>query len=357
MTPWQFELSGRPFSGDERSALAPDLDSLGADVSVLDVYDATLSAVSRLTRPRVLRGYAGEQLAGAAVVMLCRDGARSFFSGELARRALHPLPPIWYWERSSLATDGHSGPGLVTAGVDRRQFVDQALSWLRRRHLVGSVVDRSEAPAGRGQVATRGLGVSQVDISQGGSAAVLAEHRNLPRKVRRFAGRGGRVEVRTGAMPGWLAEPLLTAYAVTRPINPPFVELYPQMVRAHWALTSDRLVHLVAMIEDRPVGYHSFWRAGRRLALLSGAFGRPDDGNAHAYENVLLGSLDVAGELGCSVVDFGPTVNAVKRSLLGAQPTELRFVSGVAPVRAAVRAMLPRTALSPDSIEAVVGRT
>jgi hypothetical protein len=355
VTPWQFELSGRPFSGDERDALAPDLDSLGADVSVLDVYDATLSVASRLTQPRVLRAYAGERMLGAAVVMLCRDGGSSFFSGSLARRAVHPLPPIWYWERSGLATDGHSGPGLVTAGVDRRELAGRAVSWLRRRHLVGSVVELSGAPALSGQVVTRGFGISQVDVSGGGAAPVLAEHRNLARKVRRFTGRGGRLDVRTGALPGWLAEPLVTAYAVARPINPPFVELYPQMVRAQWALTADRLVHVVAMIGDRPVGYHSFWRTGRRLALLSGAFGRPDDGNAHAYENVLLRSLDVAGELGCTLVDFGPTVNAVKRSLLGTRPTEMRFVSGVAPVRAAVRAMLPRSALSPDSIEAVVG--
>lgn len=355
MTPWQFELSGRPFSGEDRAALAPDLDSLGADESVLDVYDATLSAVSRLTRPRVLRAYAGEQLVGAAVVMLCRDGGSSFFSAPLARRATHPLPPIWYWERTGLATDGHSGPGLVTAGVDRQEFAERSVSWLRRRHLVGSVVEPADAPAMAGQVVTRGLGVSQVDVSARGSTAVLAEHRNLARKVRRFSSRGGRLEVRTGALPGWLADELITVYAVARPVNPPFVELYPQMVRAQWALTSDRLVHVVALIGDAPVGYHSFWRTGRRLALLSGAFGRPDDGNGHAYENVLLRSLDVAVELECSLLDFGPTVNAVKRSLLGTQPTELRFVSGVAPVRAAVRAMLPRTALSPDSIDAVVG--
>ena len=355
MTPWQFELSGRPFSGEERTALAPDLDALGADVSVLDVYDATLGAVSRLTQPRVLRAYTGGQLVGAAVVMLCRDAGSSFFSAPRARRALHPLPPVWYWERSGLATDGHSGPGLVTGGVDRREFVDRAVSWLRRRYLVGSLVEQAGAPATPGQVVTRGMGVSQVDLSGGGSAAVLAEHRNLARKVRKFAGRGGRLEVRTGALPGWLADPLVTAYAVARPINPPFVELYPRMVRAQWALTSDRLVHVVALIGDAPVGYHSFWRAGRRLALLSGAFGRPDDGNVHAYENVLLRSLDVGDELGCSLLDFGPTVNAVKRSLLGTQPTELRFVSGVAPVRGALRAMLPRTAISPDSIEAVVG--
>jgi hypothetical protein len=120
-------------------------------------------------------------------------------------------------------------------------------------------------------------------------------------------------------LPIALHGPLLATYTVPRPIDPPFAELYPDLVRAQWRLPSRRLLHLVARIDGTPVGYHTWWHHGSTLSLLSGAFGRRLGGNAHAYENVLLASLDLADRLGCRTADFGPTINATKRSLLGSR--------------------------------------
>ncbi len=353
---WTFDLSSRPFDDLERAVLAPDLEALGSDGTLLQVWGATVSVRSALTRPRVLRAHDGGALVGAAVVIVCRDFGRSFFSSRPAYSATRISPPIWYWERAGLGTDGHSGPGVVAAGVRREDFVVAAVQWLRRRFVAGTVVEAPQEPARPGQLDWPGTGVSTVSLRGGDRAALLSAHRNLPRKVRRFAARGGRVERHDGPLPRPLLDQLLSTYRLGRPINPPFVELYPRMVTAHCSIRSDRLVHLVARIADDPVGYHSFWRSGSMLSLLSGAFSRPPGGTAHAYENVLLGALDLAEELGVATVDLGPTVNPVKAALLDQAPTRVRFVTGLAPVRWGLAAVLPRSRLAPGHVSATLGQ-
>jgi hypothetical protein len=352
---WTFDLSDRPFDRAERDALAADLHGLGSDPSLLEVWSATVSTASRLTRPQVLRAHDGRDLAGAAVVLVCRDYGASFFASPALTRALRAGPPIWYWERTGLGTDGHSGPAVVAAGVRREDLVAAAVRWLGRRFLVGTVVEHPDEPVRPGQLEWPGTGVSTM-AAAAGAQPLLREHRNLARKVRRFANRGGRVERLDGPLPPALLARLVETYGVRRPINPPFVELYPEMVAAHCSVASDRLVHLVAHLDGGPVGYHSWWRSGTRLSLLSGAFLRPPGGTAHAYENVLLESVEAARQVGADLLDLGPTVNAVKVSLADQTPTVLRFVSRHAPVRAALAAALPRSRLSTRHVADALGR-
>lgn len=356
---WDFTLTPTPFTRPEHDLLAEDLLRQGSDPSLLDVLSATVGVSSRWTRPMVLRGFSADgDLRGAAVVFLCRDAGPSFGMTGLARSAVRRVPSIWYWERTSLGTDGHASPGLVVQGVGRGEFRDQALRWLRRHQLLGVVVEsRTERPP-RSSRSTRGLGVSTVSlVSPGGSgqAPLLEQHRNLSRKVRRFRSRGGSLRLIQGALPDDRREELLAAYAVPRPLNPPFVELYPQMVRAHSALDSPAAWHVVAELDGVPVGYHSWWHSGHTLSLLSGAFTRPTGGTVHAYENVLLESMTLARDLGCRTAHLGPTVNGVKRALFDSDPTELRFVAALPPVRWGVGLVLPHSALAPAEIARVTG--
>lgn len=351
---WTFDLGDRPFDADERRVLAPDLQALGADGSLLEVWSATASTASRLTRPQVLRVHDGRDLVGAALVLVCRDYGASFFASPALGRGLRLGPPIWYWERTGLGTDGHSGPGVVAAGVRREDVVAAAVRWLARRFVAGTVVEHPDEPARPGQLEWPGTGVSTMSGALG-TEPLLRAHRNLARKVRRFAGRGGRVVRVDGPLPPDLLGRLVDTYGIRRPINPPFVELYPDMVAAHCSVPSDRLVHLVAHLDGRPVGYHSWWRSGTRLSLLSGAFLRPPGGTAHAYENVLLESVATAQQVGADLLDLGPTVNPVKVSLADQTPTVLRFVSRHAAVRAALGAALPRSRLSTGHVADVLG--
>ncbi|MGB7980031.1 MAG: GNAT family N-acetyltransferase [Candidatus Nanopelagicales bacterium] len=190
------------------------------------------------------------------------------------------------------------------------------------------------------------IGVTSLNVDAGTRVRILDEHRNLARKVRRFTARGGRIERVHGPMPGRLRPAMLSGYALNRPPDPSFRELYEAMVAAHWSIPSNDLVHLVAYVGEVPVGYHSFLRSGRLLCLLSGVFDRPTVGTHHAYENVLLGSIDLAIDLGCSRIEYGAAINAVKSSLLDVQPTEIHFVSRIPGVVAGIRAMLPRTLLA-----------
>lgn len=351
---WTFELSARPFDDAERRVLTGDLHALGSDPSLLEVWSATVSTGSRLTRPRVLRVHRGGALAGAAVVLICRDYGPSFFASPALVRGLRLGPPIWYWERTGLGTDGHSGPAVVAAGVPREDLVAAAVHWLSRRFVVGTVVEHPHEPIRPGQLQWPGTGVSTISGADG-VAPLLRAHRNLGRKVRRFASRGGRVERIDGPLPPSLLARLTGTYRIRRPINPPFVELYPAMVAAHCGLESDRLLHLVAHLDGAPVGYHSWWRSGTRLSLLSGAFLRPPGGTAHAYENVLLESVATAQRTGMHLLDLGPTVNGVKVSLADQTPTVLRFVTRHAAVRSALGAALPRSRLSTRHVRAALG--
>jgi hypothetical protein len=350
--PVDFELSRRGFDPEETAAFAADLLAQGADASLLRVWSATLASDSRLTRPVVLRALRAGRTVAAAVLTVCHDWGRSFFGRPLLRRATRLGPPIWYWERTGLGTDAMACPGVVVRGEDREAFVRSALGWLERRFLLGCVltpgrVDRSPTTLG-----WPGLGISTLQAPWD-LTALLAGHRNLNRKVRKFSHRDGSIARIHGPLPPELRAPLLATYDLERPLNPPYIELYPQMVDAHWALDDDRLVHLVALLADRPVGYHSFWRTGERLVLLSGALGRPPGGTVHAYENLLLASIPLAEDLGCRTVEYGATVNHVKASLLDTAPSTMVFVSRWRPLLRATAGLLPRSALAQDRIAAV----
>lgn len=353
-SPWRFTASTRPVDDAEAAALAADLDSLGAGSRLLDLYDTLLGVQSARTRPILLRGYRDATFAGAALVMRCRAYGSSFFDPGPLRTLLDAASvPIWYWERTSVGTDGHAGPGLVTAGVERHELVAAAQDWLSRHYLVGAVVEPDDGPPASGTV-VRFPDASSLDLQgPGAPARLLAAHSHLARKVRKFTNKGGRLEIVRGAVPAHLHAALLAGYAQPRPIDPPFRALYPRMVEATWALPGDDLVHVVASLGGRVVGYHSFAVLGRDMSCLSGAFDTTQGSTFHAYENVILDSARLGVELGCRTVHYGPAVNAVKRSLLQNAPARLRFVSRWPAVHAALRATLSRTRLAPDRVEAV----
>jgi hypothetical protein len=351
---WTWTTSRLPLTPADRDRLAPDLRQLGADESLLTVLDATVAAGGVWTRPTWLLARAPDgRLLGAVLVVLCRDYGPSFFGPEAGAAALlRAGPPLWYWDRTSLGADGVSMPGLVAPGVAREELVARALRRLSRR-TVGALVD--DAAPVVPHVRHAFIGSCSVAVPQDPRTELLAAHRNLGRKLRRFAGRGGTVRRLDGPMPADLGARLQAGYALTRPVNPPFLERYPHILAAHWSLRGAGLVHLVAWLDGQPVGYHTFWRAGRHLSMLSGVVARPSGGSVHAYENLLVASLELARSLGCDRMDSGLGVNAAKVSLLGRVPNALHLVSRLPPVRAGVRLLLPRSRLSHENLGRVTG--
>lgn len=352
MATWSFTLDRGGFQTEDHRVFGDDLDRLGSDGSLLNVWSATLAARSRTTSPRLLRARRDGRVVAAALIVICHDWGRSFFTHPTLRRAARFAPAIWYWERAGLATDALACPGLVAAGTDRSEFVGAAEGWLMRRYLLGCSIVPGVAARTATTLPWPGLGVSTRSRPWDRSA-LLGQHRNLTRKTRKFAHRGGVIERIHGRLPTSLHAPLLATYGLERPLNPPYIELYPAMVAAQWELDDDRAVHLVARLDGLPVGYHSFWRSGDRLSLLSGALGRPEGGTAHAYENLLLASLDLARDLDCTTIEYGACVNAVKASLLETAPTTMTFRSLVPGALAATALLLPRSSLAQHRIDKI----
>lgn len=305
----------------------------------------------------MVAGRTARALVGLALVVDCRDSGVSFFGGGARiNRLLHLAPPVWYWERTHLGADGISLPGLVAAGVDREVFAAAAIRRLAGRRPVGSVIgtgDVLDVPSVSGPF----VGSCHADLTDrvDPRSRLLAAHRNLGRKLRRFAGRGGTIEVRTGSMPLAARPDLLACYAIERPIDPPFADFYSALVQAHWDLDSPRLVHQLARIDDELVGYHTFWHAGTHLAMLSGAVGRPAVGATHAYENLMVTSLELARDLGCRTADFGLAVNAAKIAMFGRTANHLHLVSRIPPVRAGLSVLRARSRLAPGHLAQVTG--
>jgi hypothetical protein len=353
---WTWSTSDRPLGADDREALAPDLAALGADGSLLTVFDATVRAGGPVTRPLwLVARRADDSLVGAVLVVMCRDSGVSFFGAGAPRlrRLVRAGPALWYWDRTSLGADGVSMPGLVAPGVRREELVRRAIDHLSRR-TYGALID-SRTPDVPHVAQRPFIGACSVVVPAHSRDELLSRHRNLARKLRRFAGRGGTIETLDGPMPASLRRQLVAGYEIERPINPPFVERYRDMVEAHWSLPGDGLRHLVARLDGEPVGYHTFWQAGGHLAMLSGVVARPPGGSVHAYENLMVASLELAAARGCRRVDFGLAVNAAKTAMLGRTPNDLHLVSRVAPVRGTLRMLVPRTRLAHAALEQATG--
>ncbi len=218
----RFTLSGRPITAVERSAQSGDLEVLGVDERLLDAYSATASCSSELTRPAFLRAELEGRLLGLSVVFVCRDSGVSFFTDPRLPRLVRHLPPIWYWERASVGTDGHAGPGLVTPGIRRKTFYAAAISWLSRHVAMGAFVDEADSERVAPYERWPGVGVSTLEATPDTRGRLLAEHRNLARKVRKFAAHDGTLDRLAGPLPEVLARELMLGYGQYRPINPPF---------------------------------------------------------------------------------------------------------------------------------------
>jgi hypothetical protein len=346
----QFDLGREAVAVHEQRILEADVEAQGLDAAYWQAMNGLLSTGSRSDTPLVLRARRGGQLVAVTYLLECRRINRCLFPGAIGR-VLDLVPmPAYYWTRGDAAVDLLGCRGFVTGGEDREDFYRAAIAFLNTRYLSGTVMDERGSSSADDCYETAMMDWGRYDVEAGGTEALLAGHGNLRRKLAKFRNKGGVIEIVEGALrPDDTAHVLhcLEQSAGAAPLRTPFQDNYANMVR--WASTSGvpAIVHVLARLEGNVVGYHSYLRSGTQLLCLSGGFDRTRPTTYHAYENILVESMRFAEGQRLRRVAFGPVGNPTKAALMPCSvPFVLRFYSRRRPVRRAIGAIVPRSALA-----------
>jgi len=144
-------------------------------------------------------------------------------------------------------------------------------------------------------------------------------HEHLSRQVNRFSNKGGAVHILEGTVPPDLAEKFVDCCRISyqRHLHPGGsldIERYAGHVR-DFLTTCHETVHIYATINGEVVGVQTFIRHTRQLELTEGGFidNRPA---YHAYENIILASVNYAGDQHLERVSYGLISNPAKDRLM-----------------------------------------
>jgi hypothetical protein len=316
---WEFTLTRDLVTADEQAIFAADLEQLGLDDVVWTVHNGTTLTATPDSIPKVLRGYRSGNLAGLGFVMECRRYGESLFPGTSVAKFMDRFPlPICVWIRPSALNDAINNPGFVAEGLNRRQFVEQGVVFLRRKYLSGSLLEAHNDHTA-GEYATFPFCANgYIDLHNVRSVDDLyADSKNLKRKVNKFRNKGGEIEVIHGALTAACQDEMIRCLDTVKSIlRVPFQDIYNDMVRQAATHADERIVHFIARLEGECVGYHSFARSGQGLYALSGAFDRTRHTTYHAYENLILATIDYCLAHGLDTIHYGVVANQTKAKMM-----------------------------------------
>lgn len=351
-----FTVTREPLTPDEQRCFAEDLTTLGLDATVWEILNNTLATSTPCTAPKLLRSYAAKQLVGVAYLLQCHQGMKAFFAQPLATFVDPVGIPQFVWNRSAVMVDQYSNPGFLAEGLERDVFVAQALAYLQRQYLFGVLLDDASAnPRGKFvESALMNWGVIHLE-----SATALDDyfvhHKNLKRKLNKFHNKGGVVEVIRGALPEAVRERAvhcLHQAEINSMGRVPFQDNYINMSMKAFSSTTQNVVHFVASLEGEVVGYHSFAISGGKLYCLSGGFDRTKHTTFHAYENLIVRSMQFCLEQGFTTLYYGSIINQTKAKMMQTYvPTTLRFYSRFAFLRRAFPLIINNSFWSPTLLE------
>ena len=354
---YTFTLTATPVDVVEQAVFAADLRRLGLGDEVWDVLNAMLSAASAHSVPLVLRARCDGRLCGAAYIIECRRPNRTLFDGRIAEVMDRFGPAQFYWSRVGNLVDASTNVGFVAEGTSRDEFVREALAYLCRRYVSGTVVEPGPPRPGPGYVAAPLFDHGLLDLrAMGDIDDWLGVHRNMRRKVAKFRNKGGTAEVVHGPLDPASAQAILRCLGSLRTwVTTPFQDIYGDMVARATVLDSPRLLHVLMRLDGEITGYHSFAESDTALHALSGAFDRERHSNFHAYENMIIETARYCLEHGKTHVEFGPVLNDTKRALMNDfTRSHVRIYSRFAPYRWTVPFVIARSKLRPDRIAGFV---
>lgn len=351
---WKFRLGREPATAQEQTRFTADLARLDLGEGIWNVFNATLQTRTKHSRPLALRAYHNGSLIGLALIYECRKTGECFFDPPVSTMMDMPGIPMFVWLRYGTTVDHFTNPGFVAEGIDRQLFIEQSIARLLRHYLYGTVVEYRASAAFDGAVKLPFVDSGVIDLD--GMASIdsyLARAKNLARKLKKFRNKGGEIRVIHGAMPPELIAAALEAFdTLTIGVRTPFQDNYLNMAKAGLSQESTDKVHIVALLNGRYAGHQSFLHSGDGLHCQAGVFDRRHKSTYHAYENIIVSSVEYALEHNLQRIDWGPVINETKAKMMtGFIPCENRTYARYRPVAAALPLILKRSKLSPETLE------
>ena len=347
---WEFQLSSQPITCEEQHRFRDELASLGVDEHVWDVFNSVLATGSRYSRPLALRAFDVSGLVGIAFIYECRRTGECFFDPPYSTLMDIPATPMFVWLRYGVTVDHFANPGFVVDCNDRELFVERAARFLLRQYLFGTVVEFRDSVSLPGAVKSPFVDNGVIDLMGIGSVEdYTGRGKNLPRKLKKFRNKGGEIRIIKGVLPDELREAALQAFdTLTIAIRTPYQDNYLDMAGAGMSSDDASNVHVVALLDGVYVGHQSFCHSGHGLACQSGAFDRARKSTYHAYENIIVASVEYALEHRLQRIDYGPTTNETKAKMMtDFIPCENRTYARYRPIAAALPLILNRSKISP----------
>jgi len=316
------------------------------------ILNGILKTSTPYTIPKVLRAYKDNLLVGVAYIIECKKPALSFFDNPLAALVNAPQIPMYLWTRNGIMVDSNTNTGFVSEEIDLYSFYQQAVAYLNQRYLYGLVLESSKEKPATDYTSSPlcDCGCLKIDAYTPVDL-VLAKHKNLRKKKRKFENKGGKISTTHGAFEHEILNKAIYYLSNLKlQIQTPYQDNYVNMARQTSSCEHDNIVHFIASLEGEMVGYHSFVRCQNSMHCLSGAFDRARKSNYHAYENMILESMRYAHQNNIHTIHYGPILNPTKASLMDTtEDWEMRFYSRFAVLRNALKMITPYSKLKPKT--------
>jgi hypothetical protein len=317
---FRFDRSRIPIASAEAEIFQMDLQGLGLDETVWQILNSSVMTSTADSMPQVLRAYDDRnRLIGVAFFVECRRVNKYLLPQRWLGNMLDSIPvPMFFWVRYTSLVDAISNPGFVAAGIDRSEFTTAAIDYLKSVYLYGGIIDRHDVISTASPVNFPFCDAGIVDLRGiNNIESWLEQHKNLKRKINKFKNKNGCILTLRGAMPTEVSTVALRLLnGVEGLVAAPFQDNYPNMAIAACELPTEKLLHIVAKLDDRMVGYQSFAISGQTLWCLSGIFDRDLHTTYHAYENIILASIEFAISHNLEQIEYGPILNPTKLKMM-----------------------------------------
>ncbi len=329
-----FNLTEDFLSSQEQAVFSDYLKRQDVDENVWQIYLCYFEAESRWTRPLVLRVFQDDRLIAAALLLECRHVGRSLFKSSWLYNPVNWLgTSVIIWLRAGFGPEVIANPGFYAQDVNSDLIAGEMISYLHSKSVAFFITDyRVNAFLHERAKVFPYVDEGTVDVS--GMETVqdyIAEHSNLKRKIRSFKNKGGTIEVFRGMLVDKDQKAIVKCCDSTMRksfVYTPFQDIFLDVIQETLHCDSSSFVHIITKMDGEITGYHSYMETGSTLRMLHGAFNRNLKTTHHAYENLLIATVDHAIEQKLKKVYFGPIMNETKRRMMReSEPCSTYFYS------------------------------